>query len=50
MARSVGLNEFLDSIEVRVTKPMLMHVGNQAAIKLIQGEESAARENPSLYV
>ncbi|CAH0477333.1 unnamed protein product [Peronospora belbahrii] len=39
----VGLRELLGEIGVRVAKPMLMHVGNEAAIKQIQGEDSAGR-------
>ena len=39
----LGLNELLGEIGVRVGKPLLMHVDNQAAIKQIQGEDSAGR-------
>ncbi|CAH0516987.1 unnamed protein product [Peronospora belbahrii] len=39
----LGLRELLGEIGVRVAKPMLMHVGNEAAIKQIQGEDSAGR-------
>lgn len=35
----------LNEIGVRVAKPMLMHVNNQAAIKKIQGEDSSRGEN-----
>ena len=37
----LGLNKLLGEIGVRVDKPMLKHVDNQAAIKKIQGEDSA---------
>ena len=39
----LGLKELLEEIGVRVVKRMVMYVDNQAAIRQIQGKDSAGR-------